>query len=141
MAVTVADCVPVFLIDPGARLLGLAHAGWRGTAAGVVPATVARMGELGSEAASLYAHLGPAICGECYEVGPEVVAALGAVSLSPRRVDLRRHIAGQLAALGLHPGRVTVSDGCTRCDSGRYFSYRGGDRGQRMCAFLGWAGG
>jgi YfiH family protein len=139
LTVTVADCVPVFIVDPGRRLLGLAHAGWRGTAAGVVGSTLEAMRRLGAEAGSLYVHLGPAICGPCYEVGPEVTAALGG-SDETRHIDLRAHLACQLVAAGVGGDRLTASAACTRCDSGSFFSYRGGDRGRRMCAFLGWTG-
>jgi YfiH family protein len=138
LAVTVADCVPVFMVDPERSLLGLAHAGWRGTAAGVVGSTLEAMRRLGAEAASLYVHLGPAICGPCYEVGPEVPAALGG-SPEARHVDLRAHIAQGLAESGIGGERLTVSAACTRCDAGSFFSYRGGDRERRMCAFLGWS--
>ncbi len=141
LAVTVADCVPVFAVDPERRLLGLAHAGWRGMAAGVVEATLAALAELGAERGSLRVHLGPAICGRCYEVGPEVLAALGDVPADARRVDLRAVIARRALAAGVGPGRLTVSRLCTRCDRRWFFSYRGGDRGQRMCAFLGWSPG
>jgi YfiH family protein len=140
LAVTVADCVPVFLVDPQRRLLGLAHAGWRGTAAGIVGATLDAMRRLGASPASLYVHLGPAICGACYEVGPEVQAALGG-SRETRQVDLRAHIERSLTEAGVDGERLTASVACTRCDSGSFFSYRGGDRGRRMCAFLGWPAG
>jgi YfiH family protein len=140
LAVTVADCVPVFMVDPERRLLGLAHAGWRGTAAGVVASTLEALRRLGADAASLYVHLGPAICGRCYEVGPEVPAALGG-SHETRHVDLRAHIARGLAEAGVDGERLTASTACTRCNTGSFFSYRGGDRGRRMCAFLGWPAG
>ncbi len=139
LAITVADCVPAFMLDPQRRVLGLAHAGWRGAAAGVVESTARRMLELGADLAAVQVHLGPAICGACYEVGPEVPAALGGLPEGTRHVDLRAHIVQRLARLGVGWERVTTSDGCTRCDSERFFSYRGGDRGRRMCAFLGWA--
>lgn len=140
LAVTVADCVPVFMVDPRRRLLGLAHAGWRGTAAGVVEATLAALARLGASPGSLYVHLGPSIGGECYEVGAEVLEALGVASgaSGPQTVDLRAQIARRLGDAGVDPGRATASSACTRCDSGDFYSYRGGDRGRRMCAFLGW---
>ncbi len=138
LAVTVADCVPVYLVDPETRLIGLAHAGWRGTAAGVVDATLRALRDRGSTLGSLYVHLGPAICGECYEVGPEVIAALGGSGDGPSRVDLRRHIAEAAVAAGVDPRRMTISNRCTRCEADAFFSYRGGDRGGRMCAYLGW---
>jgi YfiH family protein len=138
LVVTVADCVPVYLLDPEGLRLGLAHAGWRGTAAGVVEATLEAMQDHGADLDSLYVHLGPAICGECYEVGPEVIEALGGDACGPATLDLRRHIADIVLAAGVDPVRLTMSGACTRCHSERFLSYRGGDRGRRMCAFVGW---
>ena len=141
LAVTVADCIPVFMVDPKRRVLGLAHAGWRGAAAGVVEAALASMSEFGAELDELCVHLGPAICGDCYEVGPEVAAALGRPSAGTTRVDLREVVATALAAAGIDPARLTVSDACTLHDSAAFYSYRGNDQVQRMCAFLGLAAG
>jgi len=138
LAVRVADCVPVFLVDDKRGTLGLAHAGWRGTAAGVVEATLERMESLGALRQSVYVHLGPSICKSCYEVGPEVFRALGVGPPTSRFLDLRAVIAERAVAAGLDEARLSVSDACTRCETERYFSFRGGDRGQRMCAFLGW---
>lgn len=139
LSVTVADCVPVFFVDPDCRALGLAHAGWRGAAAGVVQSTLAAIRTLGASPNSLYVHLGPAICGACYEVGPEVPAALGGLPETTRHVDLRAHIARAIVESGIDVSRITSSASCTRCDAGSFYSYRGGDRGRRMAAFLGWA--
>lgn len=138
LAVTVADCVPVFIVDPESRQLGLAHAGWRGTAAGVVEGTLRALCDRGSRVSSLHVHLGPAICGRCYEVGPEVIAALGGSAESPQYLDLRRHIARIAADAGVTERHLTVSSHCSRCEADAFFSYRGGDRGHRMCAYLGW---
>lgn len=138
LAVTVADCVPMFIVDARRGTLGLVHAGWRGIAAGVVEAALERMRGLGSRLSSLHLHLGPAICGKCYEVGPEVASALGVPAGDTCFVDLRSQIAWRAAAAGVDSARLTVSARCTRCERERFFSYRGGDEGQRMCAFLGW---
>jgi YfiH family protein len=82
MTVTVADCVPVFLLDPESRCIALLHAGWRGVAAGILDRGIAALAALrGSAAGGLQVHLGPAICGSCYEVGPEVLARFGFLSL------------------------------------------------------------
>lgn len=72
LLVRTADCVPVLLADPVAGVIGAAHAGRKGMAAGVVPATVARMRELGAR--RITAWVGPSVCGECYEV-PEAMQA------------------------------------------------------------------
>lgn len=137
LAVTVADCVPVFVVDPIRRVAGLGHAGWRGIAAGVVEGLVRRMtSEFGSRGEDLWLHLGPAICGRCYEVGPEVPGALG-VPGTPRRVDLRAVAAERAEAAGVDPARITRSEFCTACRRDLLFSYRGGDRTGRLCGFAG----
>jgi YfiH family protein len=117
---TFADCYPVLLLDPGRRALGLAHAGWRGAAAGVVEATVARLREeYGSRPADLIAGLGPGICGRCYEVGEEVAAAFPSEHVAPGRedrfvLDLRAALHGQLAASGIPDGQVYDLPLCTK---------------------------
>jgi YfiH family protein len=137
LGVTVADCVPVSMVDPPRRAVALVHAGWRGVAAGVLERGVAVLAErASSRPADLHVHLGPAICGTCYEVGPEVFAALGLTSpRSPASLDLRAVLAGRAVAAGVSAERITVSTRCTRCGDG-FFSHRGGDRG-RQAGFLG----
>ena len=76
---TYADCYPIVLWDPVKRAAGLAHAGWRGTVAGVARAAVKAMhDEYGSDPGSLRAGIGPGICGRCYEVGGEVASQFDA---------------------------------------------------------------
>lgn len=72
---TYADCYPIVLWDPVKRGVGLAHAGWRGTVAGVATAAVKAMhDEFGSAPENIWAGIGPGICGRCYEVGGEVAS-------------------------------------------------------------------
>ncbi len=73
LAVLVADCLPVLLLDPTAQVLGLAHAGWRGTASNVVARTLALMESVGAHPERCLILLGPAISPAAYQVGPEVV--------------------------------------------------------------------
>ena len=138
LTVTLADCVPVFIVDPDTRAVALLHAGWRGTAAGVVASGVGALADtFGSDPGELVVHLGPAICGGCYEVGPEVFAALGEVPPpGPAAIDLRGVIRKRAVALGVPDGQVTVSDECTLCGDGRYFSHRRGDTGRHL-GFIG----
>jgi YfiH family protein len=75
LCVLVADCAPVVLFDPEARVLGCAHAGWRGALGGVIEATIESMSALGAEAARLLVGIGPAIAATRYEVGADVAAA------------------------------------------------------------------
>lgn len=129
LTVSIADCVPIFLVDPVRRRIGLLHGGWRGTAVGVVERGIAA---LGGDPAAIHAHLGPAICGACYEVGPEVHAALGLPAPGGRSpVDLRAVQTHRLVAAGIPPGQGTVSDRCTRCGDG-FFSHRAGSRGRQL---------
>ena len=138
LGVTVADCVPVFLVDPGERVVGLLHAGWRGAVAGILERGVELLGdEFGSLPGDLHLHLGPAICGECYEVGPEVHLALGLPEPGePSPVDLRGHLASRAVAAGVGEGRITESAWCTLCEGSPFFSHRRGDGG-RQVGFLG----
>jgi len=133
LTVSVADCVPVFLVDPEERAIALLHAGWRGTAAGVLEAGVGALVGAGSRAAALHMHCGPAICGECYEVGPEVHAALELpVPDRPEPVDLRAVLADRAVRLGIDPAHITISEYCTRCGSSPFFSHRAGQAGRQF---------
>lgn len=138
MAVTVADCTPVFVVDADTQSTALLHAGWRSTVQGILQEGVGRLSrECGAKVEDLFLHLGPAICGECYEVGPEVHEALGLPVPEGREpVDLRS-VQGLLALeMGLRPGRITRSSHCTRCRGSPFFSHRGGDP-ERQIGYLG----
>ena len=138
LTVTLADCVPVFIADPVQRTVALLHAGWRGTAAGVLEQGLAAMGRAcGSAPADLFVHLGPAICGQCYEVGPEVFEALGEAAPSrPAPIDLRGVIRQRALGAGIDAGHLTVNTECTLCGDGRYYSHRRGDTGRHR-GFIG----
>lgn len=141
LLVTVADCIPVFLFDPMARVAGLLHAGWRGTAGGILGRGLAAMRRFGASESDTVMHCGVGICGDCYEVGPEVRNALGQ-GTGPRQaatVDLRKYLADEGRKLGLR--RISVADQCTREGAARFFSHRRGGVGEgRMIAFLGMPG-
>lgn len=138
LGVTVADCTPVYLVEPRTRIVALLHAGWRGVAAGIFEAGVRVLAErFDVGARALHVHFGPAICGACYEVGPEVHEALGLEPPSrPTPVDLRGVLARRASAMGISAEAVTRSSHCTRCGEGRFFSHRGGDA-ERELAYLG----
>lgn len=130
MAVTIADCTPVFMAHPNGRT-GILHAGWRGAAARIEEAGVRAMELAGAPADELHVHLGPSICGTCYEVGPEVHEALTGERVStPRPIDVRGVLHDRLKALGVR--NVTVSELCTLCDCDLFFSHRGGDAGRQV---------
>jgi YfiH family protein len=130
VAVSVADCVPVFLAHPSGAI-ALLHSGWRGTAARIVERGIAAMQGLGCAPSELSVHLGPAICGTCYEVSPDVVRQLtGDIVPANKPVDLRAIIADHARALGI--GRVSISRACTRCNNDRFYSHRAGDAGRQV---------
>src|SRR5690606_10341376 len=109
LAALVADCAPVLLADPAAGVVGAAHSGRPGTAAGVVPALVKAMREHGADPARTTAAIGPAACGRCYEVparmrdegAAAVPAAYCTTSKGTPGLDIRAGIAEQLAAEGV----------------------------------------
>lgn len=139
LLVTVADCVPVFLLDPARRAIALLHAGWRGASAGILERGVDLLRErAGSRPGDLLLHLGPAICGTCYEVGREVVEAFGDTPAGPGpwHEDIRGRLLRRAEALGI-PERSS-SEWCTAHHRPRFHSHRasGGTDG-RMVAYLG----
>ena len=134
LGISVADCVPVFVAHPSG-IVGLLHAGWRGTAARIVPGALAEMAEQGAPAADLRIHLGPGICGACYQVGPDVYRQLTGRRVSaPASVDLRAILAEQARECGVRS--VTISPWCTRCDNAMFFSHRCGDSGRQVAALV-----
>lgn len=139
LTVTVADCIPVYLVDQRRRAIALLHAGWRGTAAGILSRGLALLAErAGTEPDDVVMHAGIGICGPCYEVGAEVVTGVGlpADGPGPWHVDLRERLAAQARWLGI--GEVTRSSWCSAHDRPRFYSHRasGGTDG-RMVAYLG----
>lgn len=149
LTVGVADCVPALLYAPRAGVLALLHAGWRGIAAGIVPAALERFSEAGVRPADILAWWGPAIGPCCYPVGEEVVEALKATEAGPEpdgwvhpgphgsRVDLRAALSRQAEARGVPGSAITASDLCTSCASDLFYSYRRDPTGGRMLAFAG----
>ena len=129
VAVMVADCVPVLLADAERRVIGVAHAGRRGLVDGVVPAALDVMVGLGARVRRIRAHLGPAICGTCYEVGSVVQAEVAGVvpaaastsAWGTPAVDLAAGVISQLSGAGVRD--VSRSGICTREDD-RFYSYR-----------------
>jgi polyphenol oxidase len=136
LAVSIADCVPIFLHHPASGAVAALHSGWRGTAAGILEVGVRSLSrELSAPAAELVVHLGPAICGGCYEVSPEVHRAVngpGSAPGHPAPIDLREAIARRAVGAGVPPAAITISAHCTLCGPGDFFSHRGGAPERQM---------
>ncbi len=134
IGVTTADCGPILFADDRARVIGVAHAGWRGALAGVLEATIATMEKCGAGRGRIRAALGPTIRQPNYEVGPELVARFKAADAANARFfapsaradhalfDLPGYIAARLADAGIRP--VEDLGHCTYGDAARFFSYR-----------------
>lgn len=140
--VLTADCMPLLLADAKGRRVAIAHAGWRGLAAGVIENAVA---SLRTEESNVLAWMGPAIGPEAFEVGPEVREAF--IATDARAQDaFRLHTPGKyladlyvlarqrLEALGVR--HVHGGGFCTYSDTGRFFSYRREKQSGRMGAFI-----
>ncbi len=125
LLVFAADCVPVALAGPGG--VAMLHCGWRGLAAGIVARGVAAVG-------ATDAAIGPSIGRCCYEVGPEVLAALAPPPTGLSRDDVTRNrpVGGRVDLAGVARrllreagvGRIELSGLCTRCEPGLFFSHR-----------------
>jgi YfiH family protein len=132
LALTVADCYPVFLAARE-RAVALAHCGWRGAAAGLIPAAVRALESAGGLAArDLLGWVGPGIGPCCYELPPEDAAAFpprfrgpaGSGRAGRTPIDLAAFIAAELRASGLPPGGVAASGHCTSCRGDLFYSHR-----------------
>jgi polyphenol oxidase len=134
IGVTTADCGPVLFADPRARVIGAAHAGWRGALTGVIEATVEAMVGLGAERGQIRAAIGPMIRQANYEVGPDLIARFHSEDAASNRFfapaaraghalfDLAGYVAARLRQAGV--GEIEDLGLCTYADAARFFSYR-----------------
>jgi polyphenol oxidase len=134
IGISTADCGPVLFAEPKARVIGAAHAGWRGALSGVVEAAVDAMERLGAERGQIRAVIGPMIRQANYEVGPDLLARFDAEDPASHRFfapaardghamfDLAGYICARLARAGVrHVEDVGL---CTYADAERFFSFR-----------------
>jgi YfiH family protein len=134
VGVSTADCGPILFVDPKARVIGAAHAGWRGALAGVAEATVEAMERLGAKGGDICAALGPMIRQANYEVGPDLIERFTAADSGSERFfrpatrdnhalfDLAGYIRSRLRRAGI----LQIEDVglCTYADPARFFSFR-----------------
>ncbi|HYZ64604.1 MAG TPA: peptidoglycan editing factor PgeF [Acetobacteraceae bacterium] len=149
LAVVTADCTPILLADPAARVIGAVHAGWRGALAGVLEATIAAMEALGAARARISAAIGPCIRQASYEVRADLRDAVLARDPAHARFfqdgrpdhwqfDLAGYCAARLAGLG----GIDVLEADTAAEPDRFFSHRrrtlagGGPIGHQISAII-----
>lgn len=132
LCVNTADCVPVVMADPVAKVIAAVHSGWKGTVGHIAALALREMQRLGAEPSRVLAAMGPCICADCFEVGEEVASAFREAGLGnavidrrPRpHVDLPEAVAITLAGCGVSRERITMPCGCSRCEPEKWFSAR-----------------
>ncbi len=133
LGVLTADCQPVLFADAKARVIGAAHAGWRGAKDGVLDATIAAMERLGARRANICAVIGPTISQSAYEVGPEFIEGFVADDAANARFFAKGagdRFLFDLPAFGLHRlraagiGHAEWTHHCTYSDPDRFYSFR-----------------
>jgi polyphenol oxidase len=134
IGVTTADCGPILLADPRARVAGAAHAGWRGALAGIAEATIEAMERLGADRGRIHAALGPMIRQDNYEVGSDLIARFAAEDSASDRFfrsaersghamfDLAGYVGSRLRRAGIR--QIEDLGFCTYADPARFFSFR-----------------
>lgn len=140
LGVFTADCVPVFILDIATPAIGIAHAGWRGTLAGIAAETLNAMQKhFGTLPTNCLAHLGPSIQKCCYTVSIELAdrfeRAFGSqVRSEENRLDLQTANVQQLLQSGVPLHATSVTDFCTACRTDVFYSHRaeGGQTGRML---------
>lgn len=147
VAILVADCAPLLLVDPMHRVLAAVHAGWRGAAARIASAAVACMQrEFDTDPARLVGAIGPSLCTACLEVGPEVAAQVRdvfgptVIVTGPRQphLDLAGMLIADLVGVGVPAFNITPPATCSRCRNDRYFSHRAQAQTAGRIALVAW---
>ena len=128
LLIRTADCLPIFFADPARGVVGIAHAGWRGLAAGLPARVVAAFRHAHrSRIEELQVAIGPAIRACCYEVGPEFAERFGPFVQERggrRTCDLIGLAIDQLRRCGIPPGHIMDTGHCTACELQHWYSLR-----------------
>jgi YfiH family protein len=142
VAIRVADCVPVLLVDPRLRAVAAVHSGWRGTELGIAGKTVHQLESRGSRASDLIAAIGPSIRACCYAVSEELAARFSAAfglaivrfANGKHFLDLAEAVRGTLIQAGVRREQIDVLPACTCCAADEFFSHRrdNGATGRQM---------
>jgi len=144
LAVLTADCVPVMVVDPLRKAIGIAHAGWRGALSMIAGRTVLKMRDtFGTQPADCLVALGPSIGPCCYKAGEDVISqfqsAFGpAICVAKDRLDLQLAVQLQLAGVGVEKSNISSSRLCTACNRDIFYSYRaeGGRTGRIISVIM-----
>ncbi|MFS0639149.1 peptidoglycan editing factor PgeF [Mesobacillus foraminis] len=146
-----ADCVPLYFFDVKAGIIGLAHAGWKGTVAGIGKEMISLFVKNGSSLENISVVIGPSICKECYIVDRKVIDLAEKILVGVEKKPYNQISEGQysldlketnkliLMSAGIKEDNILPTNLCTSCNSNHFYSHRkdGGNTG-RMIAFIGW---
>ena len=147
LSIIAADCVPVYLVDKYAGVVGLLHCGWRSAAGQLLKDAVGQMKGLGSVPGDIQVYIGPHICADCYEVGAEVrevyVHAFTEKELekifiargNSLYLSLSQAIRSKAENEGIPDENISVSEECT-CHDPEFYSFRRGDKGRQNLAYI-----
>jgi YfiH family protein len=130
LAILTADCVPMLVIDPVRKAIGIAHVGWRGALRMIAAKTILKMRDtFGSAQSDCLVYLGPSIGPCCYEVKEDVVSQFErvfgpATCIAENRLDLKRAVEMQLTGIGLETDNISSEGLCTACNLDLFYSYR-----------------
>jgi YfiH family protein len=141
-----ADCVPLLFFHPPTGMVGLAHAGWKGTVNKIIREVFKKIREAGGTAQDCFAAIGPCIGSCCYEVGEDVAAVfnenfndtdiLARIIPGKYQLDLVKANLGLLLEEGVPPENISTANLCTSCHNDVFFSYRKERITGRMAAFI-----
>lgn len=142
LAVSVADCVPLFLVDTQRKAVAAVHAGWRGSAAQIASGAVSVMQkQFSSEPGTMFAFIGPSAGPCCYNVGEDVASLFSKDVVESRKrslyLDLKKENKRQLMHAGLSAKNIETSGFCTICTPGLQSYRRDNDRSGRMMGVIG----
>ena len=135
IAVNTADCVPLVLVDEEVGVIAVAHSGWKGTVGQIASKTVAQMIACGANVSRIKVAMGPCICGDCFEVGDEVVVQFVKNGFDTpqiilngygerRHVDLPQACRKLLLEAGVLDENIALPQECSRCNPQTFFSAR-----------------
>jgi hypothetical protein len=137
LGILTADCLPVFLYDPRTKVIGLVHAGWRGIAKGIVPATIRKMRKMyQSRPADMIAGIGPHISARNYEIDAATAKLLGLPAKSNIQANLGIIVRDQLKQSGVLENKIDISPLCTYASRQCYSYRRQGKEAGRLLSFL-----
>jgi polyphenol oxidase len=142
IGILTADCIPAFFYDPYQKVIGVAHAGWRGLKAGILSQMVSLfLASFGSKIQFIQVAIGPTIRPCCYEVGPELQSVFSMFYFVPKgkskgHVDLVGYAKEELIHCGIRPQNLFDSTICTVCQNKHFFSYRRESTKERILSLM-----